>query len=555
MRSGIQEKEEEKEEGKEKEKGSVVGMHRRVERRRVLFEEKLILVMVGLPARGKSYIAKKVVSHLSWLGLRARLFNVGNLRRKVLQGSSQTSDFFSAENREGRATREQLAMVALDSLLHWLVGGEVDGEKEDECQQKSASSSPSSAAAGGGEERGRGGDVAVFDATNTTDERRRAVLQHCMEYFGAKGLAAPNVIFLECICDDEKVLRSNLKQKIRNSPDYQNMPYEQALHDLQQRIQNYQLVYRSISDDALSYIKLINLQSKVICNKIFGNRALSIATFLMSIHIGKRPIWLTRSAHTASVADMNKSLTPMLHDQLNHSSTDQNEEKATETGEKKGKAKMKTHPSLRQRNMSDVRLPWFEGREQADATTLKELSSLRLPSKQTMGDSLSEQGRSYAKKLAEFIQSKCSAETLTVHTSTLPRAVETAQYIPVPTNQWSALNMLDAGVCNDMSLANIKEQMPDFWESWMNNPAGVRFPGGESYFDVVRRLDTLVYDLERQVNPVLVVSHLSTLQVLYSYFVDCPVEKCPQLSIPRHTVIQLTPFQYGWKEERFDLGP
>jgi len=41
------------------------------------------------------------------------------------------------------------------------------------------------------------------------------------------------------------------------------MPQEEALNDLKKRIANYEKVYETIKDDSLSYIKLINLQSKV----------------------------------------------------------------------------------------------------------------------------------------------------------------------------------------------------------------------------------------------------------------------------------------------------
>lgn len=51
------------------------------------------------------------------------------------------------------------------------------------------------------------------------------------------------------------------------------------------RIANYSAVYETIEDDEHSYIKLINMQSKVVCNRIFGNVAHLLAPFLMSIHI------------------------------------------------------------------------------------------------------------------------------------------------------------------------------------------------------------------------------------------------------------------------------
>lgn len=53
--------------------------------------------------------------------------------------------------------------------------------------------------------------------------------------------------------------------------------------------------------------------------------------------------------------------------------------------------------------------------------------------------------------------------------------------------------------------------------------------------------------------PILVVSHLSTLQVLFGYFVGCPVDSFATLSLPRHTVVQLTPNQYGWKVDLIPL--
>ena len=40
-----------------------------------------ILVMVGLPARGKTFVARKLQGYLSWLGYRTLWVNVGDYRR------------------------------------------------------------------------------------------------------------------------------------------------------------------------------------------------------------------------------------------------------------------------------------------------------------------------------------------------------------------------------------------------------------------------------------------------------------------------------------------
>jgi len=63
----------------------------------------------------------------------------------------------------------------------------------------------------------------------------------------------------------------------------------------------------------------------------------------------------------------------------------------------------------------------------------------------------------------------------------------------------------------------------------------------QSYADLLTRLEPFLIELEQQTCPVLVVSHLSTLQVLSSYFTGAPLEEALNLSIPHHCVLQLTP--------------
>lgn len=43
-------------------------------------EGKLVIAMVGLPARGKTYISRHLKRHLTWMGIRTEIFNVGNVR-------------------------------------------------------------------------------------------------------------------------------------------------------------------------------------------------------------------------------------------------------------------------------------------------------------------------------------------------------------------------------------------------------------------------------------------------------------------------------------------
>ena len=233
--------------------------------------EKMLLVLVGLPARGKSYVANKTRSFLRWRGVQCESFNVGAARRKAVKTDTpQTAEFFASNNAAAKAQREALAMAVLHSALDWL---EVAG------------------------------GVAILDATNTTRSRRLHVLQSIAEYGQLKDCDPPYVVFVECICNEPSVLRSNMLQKVTNSPDYAEMDVEAALADLHARIVEYEKVYEPVDDaedessplGPISYIKLIDLQSKVVCRHIFGQTAFAIVSFLMVVHIGLRPIWLVRA--------------------------------------------------------------------------------------------------------------------------------------------------------------------------------------------------------------------------------------------------------------------
>jgi hypothetical protein len=104
---------------------------------------KYVLAMVGLPARGKSYIVKMIMRYLRWTGIKSEIFNVGNYRRKM-DFAAVSANFFDKDNMEAQSQREQLALDVQDDMYRWL-------HAQDDLA------------------------VAFFDATNTTQERRSAI--------------------------------------------------------------------------------------------------------------------------------------------------------------------------------------------------------------------------------------------------------------------------------------------------------------------------------------------------------------------------------------------
>lgn len=73
--------------------------------------------MVGLPARGKSYITKKIARYLNWLQHDTRIFNVGE-RRRVAAGAPCLSTPFDNKSREWSRDVYDTVGATLSNILN-----------------------------------------------------------------------------------------------------------------------------------------------------------------------------------------------------------------------------------------------------------------------------------------------------------------------------------------------------------------------------------------------------------------------------------------------------
>lgn len=228
--------------------------------------------MVGLPARGKTYISQKgiikienfqnyiknvvhlVCRYLTWLGINTKVFNVGNYRRK-LYGAKQEHTFFDPSNPIGIQQRKEAAGAALEDMIRWF--------NEDQ------------------------GIVALYDATNSTKQRR----QWLHEKLTKENV---QVFFIESICQDESIILDNIKEVKLTSPDYANIDPEVAVNDFKARIDHYKDQYETVTEQDYTYIKLINVGSQVIINMIRGYLESRIVYYLMNLHIAPRKIYMSR---------------------------------------------------------------------------------------------------------------------------------------------------------------------------------------------------------------------------------------------------------------------
>ncbi|KAF4107341.1 hypothetical protein G5714_011705 [Onychostoma macrolepis] len=74
-----------------------------------------LIVTVGLPARGKTYISKKLTRYLNWIDVPTKEFNVGQYRRECVK-IYKSFEFFRPDNEEGLKIRKQCALAALNDV-------------------------------------------------------------------------------------------------------------------------------------------------------------------------------------------------------------------------------------------------------------------------------------------------------------------------------------------------------------------------------------------------------------------------------------------------------
>lgn len=169
---------------------------------------------------------------------------------------------------------------------------------------------------------------------------------------------------------------------------------------------------------------------------------------------------------------------------------------------------------------------------------------------------LSPRGFQYAKMLPELLRKSGLPKDapLTIWTSTLKRTNQTAQHVVEELHweklQWKALDELDSGICDGMTYAEIADQYPEDFQARDDDKYNYRYRGGESYRDVVIRLEPIIMELERSEN-ILIITHQAIVRCIFAYFMQVDQSKSPWMEVPLHTLMKLTPKAYGVDVEKF----
>ncbi len=189
-----------------------------------MVEKKLYIAMVGLPARGKSTLARKLKENLVRDRIKTRIFNNGQLRRQIAREDTSAPEFYDPNNKKGAKFREKIAVMNLNRARNYL---------------------------------NKSGGVAILDATNASLPRRQLIKSMLDDY---------PLLYIECINENEEILEASIRQKII-LPEFNHLTKDQALDSFKQRIHYYTKIYTPLQGES-NYVKLDSLNNKIIKEEI-----------------------------------------------------------------------------------------------------------------------------------------------------------------------------------------------------------------------------------------------------------------------------------------------
>lgn len=156
-------------------------------------------------------------------------------------------------------------------------------------------------------------------------------------------------------------------------------------------------------------------------------------------------------------------------------------------------------------------------------------------------------------------QNELPQKNFCVWTSMLKRSIQTAQYFDeeeYDTKQMRMLDELNAGLMEGLTYSSIARAHPDEYELRKKDKLHYRYPGpgGEGYLDIINRLRPVIVELERMTDHVLLVGHRSVARVLLAYFRGLKREEVADLDVPIGMLYCLEPKPYGveFKAYRWD---
>jgi 6-phosphofructo-2-kinase len=552
---------------------------------------KLVIVMVGLPARGKSYVTKKLARYLNWLQHDTQIFNVGE-RRRVAAGKSPSP----AKAMGPRDKRASVHKDLVDSVRRLSVSvgtmntqpsktetsppeaasspPEINGlpppvvpakilvnGQEDPSMQQEGSTIINSIDAGPDNQQAvteaspepidqsasffdpqnqravklreqvaldtldelldyilvQGGSVGILDATNSTLERRKLIVDHIRQVAGPE----LGVLFLESSCVDPELLEANMRLKL-SGPDYKGQDPVKSLEDFKKRVALYEKSYVPLGEyeekHSMAYIQMIDVGRKIVSHQTHGFLSSQVVYYLLNFNLSPRQIWITRHGESKD-------------NQLGRIGGDS---EISENGRRYAKALT--------RFIDYQRYQWEQLQQQKNMLR-------HFPPRP--GDS-TPPNPSYIPR--DRPRNFC------VWSSMMRRSVQTVEGFNEDEYDVKQMKMLDelyAGEMEGMTYDEIREKYPEEYAVRKKNKLFYRYPGpgGEGYLDVINRLRAVIIEVERMTDHVLIVTHRSVARVLLAYFRGLKRDEVADLDVPLGMLYMLEPKPYGVDFKAYRYNP
>ena len=226
---------------------------------RLFHSGRIAIATVGLPARGKTHLSVALARYLRWLGVKTRVFHLGDYRREHVGDGKDVPDdyFFVNASASTVLLRQKILKKCRDELLHFL--------------------------------NHENGQIAIYDAVNPLATGRRSL---------AKEFAKHDVetLFIESACDDEKIIEENVRSVKISSPDYIGWPSDDAVKHYLARMSAKIPHFETMEETDLNYIKMINAGERITVNNCtFGYISHRIVFYLLNLHIKSRHTYFARA--------------------------------------------------------------------------------------------------------------------------------------------------------------------------------------------------------------------------------------------------------------------
>lgn len=468
---------------------------------RLFHAGQVVIVLVGLPARGKTHLTVLLTRYLRWLGVRTHAFHMGDYRRA---NDELDPDFFRPvpQTEAGRVHRKKVTERCTNDVMNFFLKDK--------------------------------GQVAIYDAVNALPEHR-AELHGQFTKLGIKTL------FIELLVTDKEMIAKNIKEAVMLLPDYQGWDKAKATVDYTRRIEVAAPFYTPMDkSEKLPFIQTINFGDRVVLNDSHHGYLMNrIVFFLINTRIKNGRVYFARCHKNF----LKFKLDPELDEEgIDYA------RKLTKCVVEHVQAK-RGGDALFNRTLGTYlpggTVPPLPGTMLPPAVPVPVVPQ-NMGSAASAGDALTP--RSSTPLAALAVRQKSMAtdgvfdDLFVIWTSTRRRTRQTCEgfrKLGIPTRQRVQLLQKNPGDVENMLDAEIQERYPEDYVNHQRDPYHHRYSRAELYHDLAVKIEPLIMEMERMSGDLLVIADETVLQVLYGYLMSCSCYDIPSLEFPTNELVEI----------------